>query len=39
MSTLILIDYFGEAMARCSIVISRWQIGIRQNLIVRNIVV
>jgi len=30
---LVLIYYFGEVMARCSVVISRWQIRIRQNLI------
>ena len=33
MSTLALIDFIGEAMARCSVVISRWQIRIRQNLL------
>ncbi len=33
MSTLILIDYFGEVMARCSVVNSRWQIRIKPNLI------
>ena len=33
MSTLALIGYFGEVMARCSVVISRWQIRIRQSLI------
>jgi hypothetical protein len=32
MSTLALIDYIGEVMATCSVVISRWQIRISQNL-------
>ena len=35
MSTLIFTDEFGEVQARCSVVISRWQIRIKPNLILR----